>query len=48
MAVHGIIQFYLGRYNTEEKINDILAPPSLIQRLRELSLLWSEEKRAVG
>jgi cysteine desulfurase len=48
-AIHGAIRFSLGRYNTEEEIDYILEKlPSIIQRLRELSPLWSEEKRAAG
>jgi cysteine desulfurase len=48
-AIHGTIRFSLGRYNTEEDIDYILEKlPPIIQRLRELSPLWSEEKRAAG
>jgi len=48
-AIHGTIRFSLGRYNTKEEIDYILEKiPSIIQRLRELSPLWSEEKRATG
>jgi cysteine desulfurase len=48
-AIHGTIRFSLGRYNTKEEIDYILEIlPSIIRKLRELSPLWSEEKRAVG
>jgi cysteine desulfurase len=43
-AIHGSLRFSLGRYNTKEEINYILEKiPPIIQRLRELSPLWSEE-----
>jgi cysteine desulfurase len=48
-AIHGTIRFSLSRYNTEEEIDYILEKiPSIIQRLRDFSPLWPEEKRAAG
>jgi cysteine desulfurase len=47
--IHGTIRFSLRRYNTDEEIDYILEKlPPIIQRLLELSPLWSEEKRAAG
>jgi cysteine desulfurase len=48
-AIHGTIRFSLSRYNTEEEIDYILEKiPSIIQRLRDLSPYWPQEKRAAG
>jgi cysteine desulfurase len=44
-AAHGSIRFSLSVYNTEEEIDFIIAKlPPIIERLREMSPFWKEEK----
>ncbi len=46
-TAHGSIRFSLDRYNTEEEIDYILEVfPSIVERLREMSPVWTEENRA--
>jgi len=42
---HGTIRFSIGRYNTKEEIDYVLAEvPAIIERLRMISPLWNEYK----
>ncbi len=46
-TAHGSIRFSLDRYNTEEEIDYILDVfPGIVERLREMSPIWTEENRA--
>jgi len=46
-AAHGSIRFSLSIYNTEEEIDFIIEKlPPIIQRLREMSPFWKEQKAA--
>jgi cysteine desulfurase len=48
-SIQGTIRFSLGRYNTEEDIHYLLEKiPPIIQRLRDLSPYWPQERRATG
>jgi len=44
-AAHGSVRFSLSVYNTQEEIDFIIAKlPPIIERLRELSPFWQEQK----
>jgi cysteine desulfurase len=44
-AAHGSVRFSLSTYNTEEEIDFIIEKlPPIIQRLREMSPFWKEQK----
>jgi len=44
-AAHGSVRFSLSTYNTEEEIDLIIEKlPPIIQRLREMSPFWKEQK----
>ncbi len=46
-TAHGSIRFSLDKYNTEEEIDYILEVfPQIVERLREMSPIWTEENRA--
>ena len=46
-TAHGSIRFSLDKYNTEEEIDYILEVfPTIVERLREMSPIWTEENRA--
>lgn len=46
-TAHGSIRFSLDRYNTEEEIDYILDVfPKIVERLRDMSPVWTEENRA--
>ena len=44
-AAHGTIRFSLSRFTTEAEIDEVLRVlPGIIQRLRDLSPYWNENK----
>ena len=45
-VAHGSLRLSLGRYNTEEEIEQVLeALPRIVGRLREMSPLWTDARR---